>query len=181
MADSFWSCLSSLMSQMCGQDGALFGSWGCFRLQLERRSKDRKQGHRSDGLWPSQDLVGWAQMHERGFREPILPADPNHTDHRGLWKIMSSWWADWAFVRVSTWLNGTLGGEMTRRGFCLSKKGQHDQQRSCSITGWGGFPKITLAFLFLETHKLWFCYCSVSKYIYYLLLSNHKTSMATAI
>lgn len=50
---------------------------------------DRNQGHHSDGVWPSQDLVGQAQMHEWGFGEPTLSADPNHTDHRDLRKIMS--------------------------------------------------------------------------------------------
>lgn len=42
ITDSFWSCLNFLMSQMCGQDGTLLGSWGSFLLQLERRSKWQK-------------------------------------------------------------------------------------------------------------------------------------------
>lgn len=78
------------MSQMCGQHGALLGSEDPSASSWRGGPDDRNQGHHSDRAWLSQDSVEQAHMYEWGFGEPTLSADPNYTDHRDLWKIMSS-------------------------------------------------------------------------------------------
>lgn len=117
-------------------------------------------------------------MHEWGFGEPTLSADPNHIDHSDVRKIVSVSWADWALEIVSIWLDGTLSGEM--KAFSLSKRGSMVNKTHAQQPNGKAFPREHL--FSVERSTAGFESATVVFPIVFIIYYwwNHKTKMDTA-